>query len=173
MKINKDLIKRFDEWCEININYIKKNKGEFTTTALLINKKINKDIMMMLMFRNSQEKEIMRTGLKLFALSQNVKGYLWASDTRLTIMSEKGKPKVYDALVQMLCSPQGSIHRLMLHDGKGIKIKIKEISNDFLEQSNMKSEWDVFGSPVNMTKEAIDEYEKFKKQNPKLYKEVS
>ena len=171
-EIDKDLIKRFDEWCEININYIKSHKGEFTTTALLIDRE-DKTTIMMLMFRNSQEKQIMKTGLKLFALSQNVKGYFWASDTRVTVMTKEGKAKVYDGLVQMLCSPKGSLHRMLLHNGKGIKIKVKEMPEDSMEQFNIQSEWDVFGSPVDMSKEAIDEYEKFKKENPKLYKEVA
>jgi len=170
MKINKDLMRRFEEWCKINTNYLKKNHS-FNTTALIIDKK-NNAIIMMLLFRNYEEKEMMKRGLKLFVVSQETKGYFWAADTKLTMMNKDKKPKVYDALVQMLCSPKGSLQRILLHDGKGKKIKIKELSDDSMEQWNVKSEWNVFGESVNLTEEQIEEYNNFKLENPELFKEV-
>ena len=173
MKINKDLNKRFDEWCEINIQYLKEN-GNINTSALLIDKE-NKATVIMLLFRNSKEKVMMRTALKLFALSQNIKGYFFVSDTILTSMSKKAEetPKRYDALVQMLCTPKGSIQRTLLHDGKGKEIKVKGISDEVTEQHNVQSEWNVFGEHITISEKELNEYDNFKKQHPELYKEVS
>ena len=87
MTIDKDMKKRFDEWCEVNIKILKE-KGDFSATAMVIDKN-NEASMLMLIFRNYEEKRAMQDMLKKFVVSHDTKCYFFASDSIMTIMDNK------------------------------------------------------------------------------------
>jgi len=169
--IDKSLRERFDDWFNINKDYLK-TRGTFSPVVCLIDKN-DKVIFVMLMFKNSREKEIMRTGIKLLALSKNLKGYFFASDTKATLMNKENpkKSKVYDAFIQLLCSPNGSFQKMFIHNGKGKEIKVPEFSEDKLETYDVQTEWDAWNEPL-LDDEANERYIQFKKLHPDLFKEV-
>lgn len=170
-KISKKLMKEFEGWSEHNKKYFRENKN-FTSVVYMIGKN-DKRAIMMVIFRNAEEKMFIRNVIKLMALAK-AKAYFFASDTKLTRMSRDEQPEVYDALVQMLCCPDGLYQKITLHNGEGEPIKVDGFEED-LKSLEATSEWNAWQDPVDkseINEEFIKKYNEFKKANPDLFKDI-
>jgi hypothetical protein len=169
-KIDKEIMEEFERWSKFNRDYLQRKK-RFTACVYMIGKDDKRSIMMVI-FKNADQKVFMRNMIKLMALT-NAKAYFFASDTKLTRMERDGsEPKVYDALVQLCFTPECSFQKILLHNGEGKPIKLDEFDGE-LKNYNVECEWDAWRNPIEINDEIVEKYNKFKKDNPDLFKEIA
>ena len=172
--IDKKCLKIFDIFVKANLQFLERYKH--ITCAIIIIKKDYSLINMILIWKNSEEKELMREKIKEFIINQKIKGYCFVSDGKLTKMMDSDV-KVIDVLINSLYTPKGKINRFFQHNGKGKDLKEIEEYNKKEFQDNFNSEWDLFSSEYSdetdeKKKKIMDDYNKYKQEHKDKYKDV-
>ena len=166
--IDKKIKKVWDVVIEINKNYIQTHKS-FTPACFIIKKNYALGIIMMI-FNNSNAKEVMKQKLKKMIVSQRLRGYILCMDTKLTKMNlEKNEVEsVSDALVHNLFTPKESVVHVIEYD------KDYKITNEYEEQGKLVSDWNCWNyeKRTKQQEEIEKDYMDFKAKNPDKYKGV-
>jgi hypothetical protein len=153
-------------------------KGKSISACCLIMKKSKEVIMMALLFRDSKEKEIMRKMLKEYILRQEIIGYIFVSDCKMSVIDTKdmNKSVAYDVVMTNLYTAKEKLSDMIFYEGtKIIDMKDNKEFQKFQKLNNRnKAEdmWDLWGSEVEISDENHKNYEDFKKLNPELFKDV-
>ena len=168
-KLNKKLVKVFENVCEANEKITKRSGDEQISMIGIIHKDYSVT-MTNFTFSSSDEKIFMRQILKSMLLDYEMYGYIFVTPVKLTIMDpeKKKEPEAKDAIMRKLYTPKGARHSVLFHEGKKIKDKI-EGDTDPQDQD----EWDLWGKPVEVSEPAAKAYQEFKKNNPEIFKCVS
>lgn len=178
-EIKKELREFFNEQDKVSDKMIESFKDFLNVCCLL--KKDDKDFItgevIGLKFRTYDEKEKIREHLKKYILSKQIIGYVLCLDTKLTIMDKTNKkePVVKDGVMKILCSPYLRIQKCSVYDNETRQIIERQelLDTDKDDSYKVFSEWDLYGEYGNNDdNKEIDKYEKFKKDNPHLYKDI-
>lgn len=163
---DKHLLKLFDDLIIQHKKWITEHGG-LNAMAIMVTKK-NEPILILLKFSGYEEKIASRNAMKKLIVEQDIKGYFFCCDSKMTYMDIKDPSKtvVKDAVIHQLFTPKASKSCFIIHDEK----KILEIVNGD-EFSNEGSEWDLWGGMKEDSK-ITQAYQKFKNENPKEYEDV-
>lgn len=167
--IDKKLMKLFKNLCKANDKIIKKEKNSFLPICVLVKKNNHIEIMGM-MFRNSDEKEIMKQGILKYIANQEIKAYILILDTKMTTLEKTNERIVQDASVRTIYTPKGKYTEVVNYkDGKILDtLKIRD-------DKTMKSYWDLWNINPEYTAEeekAQEDYWKFKREHKELYEDL-
>lgn len=166
--MEQELKKIFENICEKNKEYISEN-GTLSPIAFLIKKDNSVEVILMVV-RNSQEKELFKRIIKAKALMSEIRGYILVMDSNMTTFKkdDKNNAEVKEAVVTQLFTAKETLSKFLFHKGK--KITGEEIPDGF----NQKSDWNIWGESMDMDikeeKEIIDWYHQYKIDNPDKYK---
>lgn len=167
--MEKELVDLFNILCEHHKDYISK-EGTLSPMIFFIKRNNSLEIMLLIM-RNSEEKELFKRMIKERALKSEIKGYIVVMDAKMTSFDKDNKDKtakVQDAVISHLFTAKGNIVHLLVHDGK--KIIEEENTEDF---SKLKSDWDIWGEGLSSDnkeeKDILYWYRKQKENNPDKY----
>lgn len=170
-EIDKDLIDIFKTLYQQNTSWIEKH-GDMSPIFFFIKKDGGLD-MMLLVMRNSTERDIFKQLIKKKALNSEIKGYVMIMDAKITSFDrskeDNSNAKVQDAVISQLFTPRGRMSHILIHEGKKI---IKE--DLCLDYDKIKSEWDIWGKGMDMEikeeRDIAEWYKIYKNKNRDKYK---
>lgn len=173
--IDKNLKELFECLCKQNDELIESG-SKLLPVAILLRKNTSWEKqpeigILGMCFKSHKEKNYMRNILKTCILRGKIDAYVLFLDSILSMANKKGEIiDTFDVVVRSLYTPNEKISKYVRY--KDSKI-IKEV--DLTEQyKDSKDFWDFFREPTEqIDKKTLEMYEKFKKNHPELYKDVS
>jgi hypothetical protein len=168
--IDEKLIQIHNDLFEIHQDMLKMRKG-ISPAIILIGKDYELTPMLM-RWSDGQQKEVMKYFIKKRILNEQIKGYVFVADARMTIADKDmdfSKAVVKEAVIQNLFTPNGNRMSMIIH--KGYEIEKAEHLNPE-DMTNYQSDWDLWNSPITEDKDIQDAYRKFKEENPDKFPDV-
>lgn len=165
------LIKLFEDLSKENDKIIKIGQ-DVKPVCFIILEDYSIQIIMML-WKNSQEKEVLRERVMSHILNQKIKGYIIFIDTKLTILDkESDKRIVKDCVLRTLYTPKEMKREFVFYE------KNKITGRQFMGNEMRKlgtDEFDLFGKHFDENNEEMrkmnESYQKFKLENPDKFEE--
>lgn len=122
-----------------------------------------------MMFKNSEEKEMMRDKIKKFVAESKCKAYILIHDSIMTMIDAKtGKHETQDVVVRSIFTPKEKYIEIVTYKDKKIIEKKKFSSKEAIQ---FRSEWNIW-EDVEIKDYDNSAYEKIKRDNPDEYKDV-
>jgi len=164
--IDPNLIKKFKKICEVSDGIIK--SFEKTTPVCFVFER-NKTApgLITLSFKTAQEKEFLRLNLMQHLAKIDLSGYIIIFDATCTILNQKtGDREVSDAVTRTLYTQKERLQEIVFYKDKKIIKKQK------IKTSAAFDNWDLWNNGLKYNDKNDAEYQKYKKENPELYKDI-
>ena len=161
--MEKKLLNCWKEIIECNDNIIK-TQDHIISTLFIVKKDYSMKIIGMI-WRNPEEKDSMKEYVKKLILNEDILGYGVICDAFMTNMETK---EVQEVVIRNFYTAKETISNFILHKGKEIIGEWKPESFKFDDS------WNLWGnSEIDEKDKEKNEiaYEKFRQENPELYKE--
>ena len=120
-----------------------------------------------LSFKTAQEKEFLRLNLMQHLAKIDLSGYIIIFDATCTILNQKtGDREVSDAVTRTLYTQKERLQEIVFYKDKKIIKKQK------IKTSAAFDNWDLWNNGLKYNDKNDAEYQKYKKENPELYKDI-
>jgi len=164
-KMNKEIKLKYKQICEANDVLIKTCDNILPMGFIVLKNKQLK--LFSPIFKNHEEKLMLRELLKKFLINHEMLGYILIFDTKMTKMYIDKTPIVHNAIIRNLYTPKEKISEAVIYKDKKIIEKMKLPS----ERKDVNDEWDLWndGSGIDDSEEKNKEYNKFREENKELY----
>lgn len=165
--INKNLKELYKKVCKQNDKHIK--EGEKINAVAFIVDEDKKIQVGGLFFEGSEEKKYIINKLKEVIAKTKTIGYVLILDTKLTEINTKtGKIIPRDAVLRTLYTPKDKISEAVIYKDNRIIERRKVQGRD-----NLTDKWDYWATKeMEMSKEDLEKYNKFKEEHKEDYKDV-